>query len=131
MNLIKRFFIAFFIFGLLTISTISFSTDNENIIAKTYKGVASFYNNKFNGRKTASGEIFSNNNLTAANNFLKLGTIVKVFNPKNGKSVIVKINDRMNKNNHRLLDLTENAARQLGLIEQGIGHVEIVIIKEV
>lgn len=130
MNLVKNSFIGILTIYLLIISTFSFSTNNEKITSKIYAGVASFYHPKFNGRKTANGEIFSNEKLTAANNFLKLGTIVKVLNPENGKTVVVKINDRMNKNNHRLIDLTEAAARQLDIIQQGIGHVEIEIIKQ-
>ena len=130
MNLAKNTFIGILTLFLLVISTFSFSINNENIAPKTYSGIASYYHPKFNGRKTANGEIFSNEKLTAANNFLKLGTIVKVLNPENGKTVIVKINDRMNKKNHRLIDLTEAAARALDIIQQGLGKVEIEIIKE-
>ena len=56
--------------------------------------MASFYSNKFNGRKTANGEIFNNQKLTAAHNTLPLGTYVRVTNLRNGRSVVVKINDR-------------------------------------
>ncbi len=130
MNIAKNTFIGILTLFLLVISTFSFSINNEKIVYKTYSGIASYYHPKFNGRKTANGEIFSNEKLTAANNFLKLGTIVKVLNPENGKTVIVKINDRMNKKNHRLIDLTEAAARALDIIHQGLGKVEIEIIKE-
>jgi rare lipoprotein A len=88
-----------------------------------WQGIASYYHPKFNGRKTSTGEIFSNTKLTAANNFLKLGTLVRIVNPKNGKSVVVKINDRMNAKNKRLIDLSQAAAEKLGLIQQGIGEV--------
>ena len=57
-------------------------------------GVASYYHNKFNGRKTASGEVFSNNKLTAAHRTYPFGTYLKVTNVVNGKSVVVKVNDR-------------------------------------
>ena len=57
-------------------------------------GVASYYHNKFNGRKTASGEVFSNNKLTAAHRTYPFGTYLKVTNVANGKSVVVKVNDR-------------------------------------
>jgi rare lipoprotein A len=130
MNIVKNMFIGTLAIALLIISTFSFSTNTEKISSAVYSGIASYYHPKFNGRKTANGEIFNNEKFTAANNFLKLGTMVKVINPKNGKTVIVKINDRMNKKNHRLIDLTEAAARQLDIIQQGIGKVEIEIIKE-
>lgn len=130
MNIVKNIFIGILALSLLIISTFSFSTNTEKTAFVTYTGIASFYHPKFNGRKTATGEIFNNQKFTAANNFLKLGTIVKVLNPENGKTVVVKINDRMNKKNHRLIDLTEAAARQLDIIQQGLGKVEIEIIKE-
>ena len=57
-------------------------------------GVATYYHNKFNGRKTASGEVFNNNKLTAAHRTYPFGTILRVTNPINGKSVVVKVNDR-------------------------------------
>jgi rare lipoprotein A len=93
-----------------------------------WTGTASFYANKFNGRKTASGEIFSNKAMTAANNFLPLGTRVKVTNLKNHKSVIVKINDRLHNKNKRLIDLTYAAAHKLGFVSQGTCKVKMEII---
>lgn len=95
----------------------------KKVSLQTWKGIASYYHPKFNGRKTSTGEIFSNEKLTAANNFLKLGTLVRIVNPRNGKSVVVKINDRMNAKNQRLIDLSQAAARKLGLIQQGVGEV--------
>jgi rare lipoprotein A len=84
------------------------------------EGKASYYHSKFNGRKTATGELFSNQGMTAASNHFPLGTIVKVTNKKTGKYVIVKINDRMSVGNPRVIDLTERAARELCFLEQGI-----------
>ncbi|MBK7690624.1 MAG: hypothetical protein IPJ31_05740 [Bacteroidetes bacterium] len=72
-------------------------TNIQKVSERKWQGIASYYHSKFEGRKTSTGEIFSNRKLTAANNFLKLGTKVRVTNLLNGKSVIVKINDRMNK----------------------------------
>jgi len=94
----------------------------------TWQGTASYYHNKFNGRKTANGEIFSNSKMTAANNFLKLGTYVRATNLKNGKSVVVKINDRMAKNNRRLIDMSKEAARRLGYVKSGLGKLKIEVI---
>jgi rare lipoprotein A len=93
-----------------------------------WEGTASYYHKKFNGRMTANGEIFSNKNMTAANNFLKLGTWVRVTNLANGNSVIVKINDRMNKRNKRLIDMSRAAADQLGYINAGLGQVKMEVL---
>jgi rare lipoprotein A len=116
------FVVVFVGMGLLSFSRI------QKISSQSWKGIASFYHHKFNGRKTANGEIFSNSKLTAANNFLSLGTLVKVMNVKNGKSVIVKINDRMNAANKRLIDLSHAAASQIGLVDQGVGEVTIELV---
>src|ERR1700741_3187623 len=66
-------------------------------------GTASYYADKFNGRRTANGEIFSNNEMTAAHNTLPLGTYVKVTNLRNGRSVIVRITDRLHHKNTRII----------------------------
>ncbi|MBK7762815.1 MAG: septal ring lytic transglycosylase RlpA family protein [Bacteroidetes bacterium] len=94
----------------------------------SWSGKASYYHPKFDGRKTSNGEVFSNDKFTCANNFLKLGTVIRVTNMYNGKSVIVKVNDRMHAKNHRLVDLSQAAAKKLGLIQQGIGVVCIEIV---
>ena len=72
-------------------------------------GVASYYHNKFNGRKTASGEVFSNNKLTAAHRTYPFGTYLKVTNVVNGKSVVVKVNDRGPYTKEKELDLSRKA----------------------
>lgn len=72
-------------------------------------GVASYYHNKFNGRKTASGEVFSNNKLTAAHRTYPFGTYLKVTNVANGKSVLVKVNDRGPFTKGKELDLSRKA----------------------
>lgn len=95
---------------------------------KIIKGTASFYHQKFHGRKTATGETFDNNGMTAACNQLPLGTQVKVTNIKNGKTVIVKINDRLHAKNKRLIDLSYLAAKELNFIQNGTCKVEIEVI---
>ncbi|WP_294736698.1 septal ring lytic transglycosylase RlpA family protein [uncultured Flavobacterium sp.] len=97
----KSFFLFIAKFVLLSLTNISVETvffkEPESIEKPTlYKdnAIASYYANMFNGRKTANGEIFHNNNYTAAHKTLPFGTIVKVTNLVNDKSVIVKINDR-------------------------------------
>jgi rare lipoprotein A len=113
---------------IMSIACCSF-IDVTKVSEYKWEGIASYYHAKFNGRRTSSGEIFSNQQLSAASNVIPLGTIVKVTNLVNGKSVIVKINDRMNKRNKRLLDLSQLAAKRLAMIHQGLGHVLVEVIR--
>lgn len=102
----------------------------KNTTQKTSKvlyGIASFYANKFDGRKTANGEIFSQKKLTAACNVLPLGTWVKVTNLRNGKSVVLKTNDRLHPSMKRILDLSRAAAQKLGYINSGLTRVKVEI----
>jgi rare lipoprotein A len=91
-------------------------------------GTASYYAKKFEGRKTASGQKFSNKKLTAAHKTLPFGTKVKVTNIKNNKTVVVTINDRLPKNSKRIIDLSQRAAKELDFIREGKTKVEIEII---
>lgn len=93
--------------------------------ARKKTGKASYYHHKFNGRKTSTGEVFNNKNYTAASNIFPLGTKVRVTNKHNGKSVIVRINDRMSANNKRIIDLSTKAAEDLCFLQQGICTVEV------
>ena len=104
-----------------------FCQDTISSINKT-EGIASFYAKKFNGRKTSSGEKFSNENLTAAHKKFKFGTYVLVRNLKNDSTVIVKINDRLPQKSKRLIDLTFKAAQQLNFIKSGLTKVEITVL---
>ncbi len=94
------------------------------------KGVASYYHEKFEGRKTATGEVFDNDKFTAASNKLKLGTYVKVTNLSNGNIAYVRINDRMAPTNHRLIDLASVAADMLDYIENGVAKVKVEVVNE-
>ena len=91
----------------------------------TQKGKASYYANKFSGRKTASGEKFRNSKLTAAHKTLPFGTKVKVTNLRNGKTVKVRINDRGPFVAGRIIDLSRKAARRIDMYNEGVGNVEI------
>ena len=97
-------------------------------ISAAEKGVASYYAQKFHGRKTASGQRYDKRKLTAAHNKLAFGSKVKVTNLKNKKSVIVTINDR-GAFKKRLIDLSYAAAKKLGLIKRGIGQVKVTVLK--
>ena len=108
-----------------TLGIYSFNKYNAND-AKT--SFASFYHDKFNGRKTASGEIFSNRKLTAAHRTLPFGTIVQVTNLRTGKSVEVRINDRGPFHSSRALDLSKAAFDSIGNTARGIMPVEYEIV---
>jgi rare lipoprotein A len=91
--------------------------------------VASWYGEEFAGRTTANGEIFDPMQLTAAHRTLPFGTVIDVTNAKSSQTVRVRINDRGPYVGNRVLDLSYNAARQIGLIEPGSGEVEIKIVR--
>lgn len=93
------------------------------------EGTASWYGPGFHGKKTASGEIFDQNELTAAHKRLPLGTKIRVTNLENGKSVVVKINDRGPFHSNRVLDLSQAAAQKIGLLHSGVTNVSIVTVK--
>jgi rare lipoprotein A len=97
---------------------------NEKILT----GTASYYAAKFEGRKTASGEIFRHSKLTAACNVLPLGTWIEVTNIKNGKKVIVKTNDRLHPKMTRIVDLTRTAATKLDFINAGLTKVKVRVL---
>ncbi|MFV0391231.1 MAG: septal ring lytic transglycosylase RlpA family protein [Paludibacteraceae bacterium] len=85
---------------------------------------ASFYANKFHGRKTASGELYHKDSLTCAHKTFPFGTILKVRNPKNDKEVIVTVTDRGPFVKGRTLDLSLAAAKKIGLVNKGVATVE-------
>ncbi|WP_248806833.1 septal ring lytic transglycosylase RlpA family protein [Pseudomonas sp. MWU13-2100] len=88
-------------------------------------GMASYYGAKHQGKRTASGEPFDQHGLTAAHRQLPFGTRVKVTNLTNDKSVIVRINDRGPHTRGRLIDLSREAAAQLGMLRGGTARVRI------
>ena len=95
---------------------------------RVFYGQASFYANKFNGRRTANGEIFSQKKLTCACNVLPLGTWIKVTNLRNGKSVVVKTNDRIHPKIKRIVDLSKAAAEKLGFVSRGLTRVKVELV---
>jgi len=102
---------------------------NEQGDGEKITGVASYYADKFEGRKTSNGDIYSHKEFTAAHRQLPFGTKVKVSNIANGKSVIVRINDRGPFAEGRIIDLSKAAAEQIDMIRTGTANVEIEIIK--
>lgn len=95
----------------------------------TFRGMASYYADKFDGRTTANGEIFNQNELTAAHRTLPFGTVLKVTNIKNNRSVIVRINDRGPFAEGRIVDLSRRAAEELDIIRAGVAEVEIEVLR--
>ncbi len=88
-------------------------------------GTASWYGDYFQGRQTASGEPYDMHDLTAAHPSLPLGTYVKVTNLRNGKAVVVRINDRGPVVDGRIIDVSYNAAQVLGFKERGLQQVRL------
>lgn len=95
---------------------------------KVQYGVASYYANKFEGRKTYTDEIFTQDKLTGASNTLPMHTWVRVTNLRNQRSVIVRINDKMHPRNKRLIDLSHAAAKKLGYTGRGLTRVRIDVL---
>ena len=96
--------------------------------APTLTGLASWYRTGRGLRRTYSGEALNNHALTAASPMLPMGTLVRIGMLDSGRSVVVRVNDRMPRRTHRLIDVTEIAARELGLIGSGIATVTVTPI---
>lgn len=118
-----------FIF-LLCLPFLGFSgndTENGNEELVIQEGVASFYGKRFHNKKTANGEIFNMEELTAAHKNLPFGTMLKVTNLKNGKEVWVRVNDRLPQSSKRSIDLSRGAAKKLDMIQDGIVKVKMEV----
>lgn len=114
-----------------TLDTI-INLDNVDIY-KTVIGKASFYSKNLHGTETSTGERYDNNKMTAASNFFKLNTWVRVTNSKSGESIVVRINDRMHPRMARIgrvIDLSRVAATKLDFINEGIIKVQIIEIEK-
>ncbi|MCL2760057.1 MAG: septal ring lytic transglycosylase RlpA family protein [Desulfuromonadales bacterium] len=98
--------------------------------AKGVPGIASYYANRFKGRKTTCGAPYDPKKLTAASTMFPLGTKVKVINKSNNKEVIVSVNDRCRKRKCPFIDLSQAAAEELGFFGRGTAKVVIMPIKE-
>ena len=101
---------------------------NQFLLANSLSGEASWYGPGFHGRLTANGERYDQNAMTAAHKSLRFGTKVKVTNLNNGKSVIVRINDRGPYIDGRIIDVSAAAARSLDMISSGVAPVRVDIL---
>ena len=94
------------------------------------EGLAAYYSNRLDGRKTASGQVFDQSALTAAHPTLPFGTKVRVTNTKNGRSVVVRINDRGPTQPGRVIDLSRAAATKLAMLRAGLVPVKLEVVAE-
>lgn len=129
-NLVK-FVLMFFVFVGCTTSKKNSKTQNEKVLSNYsfyQRGIASFYHYNLSGRKTANGEIFNPKKLTAASKTLPFKSTVLVRDVKTGKSVIVEINDRGPFVKNRVIDLSEAAAKKLGITKKGVAKVDLFLV---
>jgi rare lipoprotein A len=142
MNISSKYFLLYILVSLILFgcsSTTRFPGSNDNSendtrtknlnVLEIETGTASFYADEFDGKKTANGEVYDMNDLTAAHSSLPFNTLVKVTNLSNGKSVEVRINDRMPQFKGRIIDLSLAAARRIEMINTGIQEVKLEVIK--
>ena len=97
---------------------------------KTQTGTASWYGSKYHGKRSSNGEIYNKNKMTAAHPSLPFGTEVKVTNLSNNQVVVVRITDRGPFGKHRIIDLSEAAARKIGMIRSGTAKVTMEILSK-
>ncbi|AHE98955.1 septal ring lytic transglycosylase RlpA family protein [Thioalkalivibrio paradoxus] len=117
--------------GVLALVLLAFPPDTTASVSTghTEAGIASYYHDRFQGRKTASGERFDQREFSAAHRTLPFGTTVRVTRKDTGQSIVVRINDRGPFRNGRIIDLSREAARELGMLERGLVRVRIEVIR--
>ena len=103
----------------------SISRNDIQTAREFQRGTASWYGPGFHGRRTASGERFNSFDMTAAHRFLPFGTRLRVVNEKNGRSVVVRVNDRGPFAHRRIIDLAKGPAQALGLTSSGTAYVSL------
>jgi rare lipoprotein A len=126
-------YLAFSLMSVARVAAAGFSGKHHPIQKKhdtsaVQYGTASYYHSKFQGRKTANGEKFDQQQMTAAHNGLPFNTWIRVTNLRNKRSVIVRVNDRLNPKNKRLVDLSRTAASQLGYVGRGLTRVKVEVL---
>ena len=108
---------------LLASFSIAFSQQSQT-------GEATYYSDKYQGRKTASGELYDRSKYTAAHRTLPFGALVQVTNIKSGQSVVVKINDMGPSKESRIIDLSYAAAEAIGVVRAGVAQVRLDVLEE-
>jgi len=92
------------------------------------KGIASYYHDSLHGNKTASGQVYNKNKMSAAHKSLPLGSRVRVTDTRTGKSIVVRVNDRGPFVKGRIIDLSRRAAAELGIVKRGITPVKVEVL---
>lgn len=116
------------IFCTLCLSSLQNASGSEEKSGRIQIGKASYYAHYFQGQETANGEIYDNNKLTAAHRSLPFGTVVRVTNLRNEKSILVRVNDRGLLPKGRIIDLSKRAARTLGFVNAGLARVKLEVV---
>ncbi|MEM6299274.1 MAG: septal ring lytic transglycosylase RlpA family protein [Bacteroidota bacterium] len=141
MRLTKFFLFAFLVVattgcGIFDFPTVTQPKDDtsdepkdKEVVVSTENGKASYYADKFHGRTTASGEKYDKNKMTAAHKKLPFGTRVRVTNKTNGKTIIVRINDRGPFVKGRIIDLSRAAATKVDMIRAGVVDVKMEVLR--
>ncbi|MGD0959635.1 MAG: septal ring lytic transglycosylase RlpA family protein [Methylomonas sp.] len=120
------FFLAFSLTALFP----SANAETEKNDQPVHHGVASYYSDKYHGKKTANGELYNKYDLTAAtHSTFPFGTLLRVVNLRNQKSVDVRVTSRVHPHNKRLVDLSKQAAIQLGFLQAGTTEVAITVLR--
>lgn len=109
---------------LIVFLAVSIMVDAQRVV----DGQATFYGNKYHGRKTSSGESFNKNAMVCAHRTLPFGTRVRVTNKKNGKAVVVRVIDRGPFAKGRVIDLSPAAARELDMVKAGVAPVHLELV---
>ena len=120
----------FLVGAVANFSLFTFHSSLSTASGQTQKGIASYYSKKATGRKTSSGERLHHDSLTCAHRTFPFGTLLKVTNPANGRVVVVRVTDRGPFGRGRIIDLSWGAAKQLGILAQGIASVIVERISE-
>ncbi len=111
-----------------TINGLEYTTLKKIPVGSFEQGIASWYGPGFHGKKTASGETYDMNALTAAHKTLPLGSIIHVVNMDNNKEIILRVNDRGPFSKKRILDVSKCAAEKLGMIKSGVARIRYCVI---
>lgn len=114
--------------SLASFCSIGLAKTAKNDFSASQSGMASYYSDKYQGRKTANGERYNRDALTAAHASLPFGTVIHVVNLKNNHSVDLRINSRAARHNKRLLDVSHHAAKELGFLNAGVAKVKITVL---
>ncbi len=130
MDMSKNFWILTMIICTVTACSQNNAPHNPGTSKQVFVGLASFYDGKFDGKPTASGESYDPTQMTAANRTLPFGTRVRVTNLENNKSVIVTISDRGPQQADRIIDLSFAAAQQLNMLSAGVVKVRVEVLDE-